>query len=334
MKELQNKKILILNKVPSGPGGARNVIDNMVMKYNEENTVDFIDYDKYKMNKLFSLIFTYFIVPFINLYYTYSKKYDVVIANQWLLLFPLGRNKKCEYYIIIHHPISEDIEVHKNSNLIIKFKLNFIKYYEKICTIFCSNVLTDSEFSKNKIKKHYTNLSIGLLPIIIDKIFYDTEKKKYSKTKNIFLPNIYREERKGGVFITPILIKLAPILKEKKIKLLISNKINLNEQYEELSKYCTVENLGDLSYEELAKLYSTSLVVLTPAILEGYGLVPLEVIASGGNCISAPFPSLGFDNISVNSSTKKTIVKNVIVLEHDSQLWYKEINEIISQVKK
>jgi hypothetical protein len=328
MKEIKGKKILMIN---NWEGGAYIAFKDMCSNHQKDNQVDFFDIHKYTIiPKQIRYIMVRTFVPFYSLLLQIIKDYDVVIMNG-NIVFPFGMNSKCEYYNIIFHPL-------RCTNNFNEKKLNFfgkiLLLHERISIYFCKNILTDSKFAQKLILNQYPEVNCEIIEMPINDVFYKINKKHNEKINAIFLPIIYREERKGGNFITPILIKLSNKLKEKNIQIIISNRIHKSQQknYEELCKHCEVINKGNITYEELAELYASSLVVLTPATMEGYGLIPLEVKASGGNCISAPFPSLGFDNISVDNNDKKTIVNEIIVLEHVSKLWEKEIEKIIEKV--
>jgi hypothetical protein len=316
-------KILMVNSYSDGAGI---VFSDLSKEYKKENEVDYIDVQKafYIFPKSIRILLAKFLTPFYSLIYQLIRKYDLVVMNQNIVI-QIGRNTKCIYKNLIHHPFTADLRFDRKKGIVERILL----LNEKISIKLCKNILTVSKFSKKEILKNYPNVKCEVIKIPINKIFYEA-KEKYKKEKKInaiFLPLIYRTDRKGGDFITPILIKLAPILKNKKIKLIITGKIleSQKNNYNELCKKCEVKFLEYVSYDKLAKLYSTSLLVLTPATLEGYGLIPLEVKAAGGKCISAPFPSLGFDNISINNKGKKIIIDGIIVLEHSSEVWEKEI---------
>lgn len=309
-------KILMVNCFQ---GGAEIAYSDLRKRYEKEgNIVDYVDLYR-NLNfipKKVRFITAKVITPFYALARQMVKSYDKVIMNQNIVI-PIGRNFKCRYENIIHHPYICDMRDKEKVGLIDFFFL----FNEKFSVLFCKNIITESIFSKNNILEEYPNVNCIIIPVSINQVFYEAKEKYNEKKKVIFLPNIYCSERKGGNFITPVMLKLAPLLQEYEVEVMISNKVIASQQdnYKKLRTSCNLTSIGFVSYEEIAKLYATSLMVLTPATLEGYGLVPLEVEVSGGKCISAPFPSLV-------EGKKNT---NVIVLEHNEKLWYDKIKEVI-----
>lgn len=207
-----------------------------------------------------------------------NNNYDL-IHNNWVRHLPKIK-KDTKVVTTVHHLIFKR-EVNKRSLL-----TDTLYFFIEGSTIKKSDYLiTDCKMMKDKILRYYSfpKDKIFVIPLAVDNSVYYPQN--LPEENFILFPNALREpKRKGFYFILPILKKL---LEKYNLKCIITGKIS--EEGKKLYAKLTpnFEYLGYIDNRNLAKLYNQAIFVVFPSLHEGYGLVPLEVIASGGIIISS-----------------------------------------------
>jgi hypothetical protein len=324
-KNLNGKRILMVN---SFEGGAEVAFRNISNELEINNDVTYIDmyWVLSFIPKKFRFLCSKFVSPFVSLLYQILFFYNICIMNQ-NIIFPVSLTKT-EYYNIIHHSFYMDVKVRK-IGLIEKMLL----INEEISVKLNKNTLTDSLCSYNFLRDKYPSINIHLIRLPIDKVFVNLGMKDYVKEKIIVLPSTYKMDRKGGSFITPILISLKEELKE--YKLIVTGSVCKSQEnnFNQLKETFEIEHYEQLSIEEIGILYAKSLLVLYPSTLEGYGYIPLEVNEVKTFCLTSPVPSLDYDKtISEYKDYSKAVGPYVRVISLDDYLWKEEIENIIKMI--
>jgi len=324
-KNLNGKRILMVN---SFEGGAEVAFRNISNELEINNDVTYIDmyWVLSFIPKKFRFLCSKFVSPFVSLLYQILFFYNICIMNQ-NIIFPVSLTKT-EYYNIIHHSFYMDVKVRK-IGLIEKMLL----VNEELSVKLNKNTLTDSLCSYNFLRDKYPSINIHLIRLPIDKVFVNIGMKDYVKEKIIVLPSTYKMDRKGGSFITPILISLKEELKE--YKLIVTGSVCKSQEnnFNQLKETFEIEHYEQLSIEEIGNLYAKSLLVLYPSTLEGYGYIPLEVNEVKTFCLTSPVPSLDYDKtISEYKDYSKAVGPYVRVISLDDYLWKEEIENIIKMI--
>lgn len=138
---------------------------------------------------------------------------------------------------------------------------------------------------RDKILRYYSfpKDKIFVIPLAVDNNVY--HPYNLSEENFILFPNALRDpKRKGFYFILPVLKEL---IEKYNLRCVITGKISAEGKklYAKLTP--NFEYLGYADNQMLAELYCRAIFVIFPSLCEGYGLVPLEVMASGGVVVSA-----------------------------------------------
>jgi len=208
-----------------------------------------------------------------------ANQYDVIHSNK-VVSFP--KIKGVKVVTTIHHL---RFKQNTGSN-IINAIIDIVNYPLETMMMHNSDYLiTDCEMMKNKIIRYYSfpRERILVIPLGVDaEVYYPRD---LSEGKFILFPNALRSpSRKGLYFIMPVLKKL---LDKYNLKCVITGAIvpegkKLLNKLGDRFKY-----IGFVDKNKLAEFYNKAMVVIFPSLHEGYGLVPLEVMASGGVVVSA-----------------------------------------------
>ncbi|MBN2603883.1 MAG: glycosyltransferase family 4 protein [Candidatus Thermoplasmatota archaeon] len=180
-------------------------------------------------------------------------------------------------------------------------------------------VITVSQFTKEKLNQYFSfpDEKIVVIPNGINTEIY-TPKKLPEKNIIVF-PNALRyPRRKGTYFILPVLNEI--LKKYNHLRIILTGQIDTEGESIRSSLSSRFEYVGFVEEHELSRLFNQALLVIFPSLYEGYGLVPLEVIASGGVVVSA-------DVGAVSSYLKNNL--NGFLLRHNAKKWQEIINTLI-----
>lgn len=178
-------------------------------------------------------------------------------------------------------------------------------------------IIAVSDFSKRRILRYFSfpEERIRVIPNGTDTdVFYP---RRLSEKRFILFPNALRSPyRKGIYFILPILEKLMGLYN---LECVITGRSSPKGKrlLLHLNKF---KYIGFVGVEDLAKLYSQAMYVIFPSIYEEFGLIPAEVMASGGVVVSS-------DVGSVAECCKNGI--NGFVLPHNTEKWSEIMKELI-----
>lgn len=162
-----------------------------------------------------------------------------------------------------------------------------LKYYplEKMMLKNSDYFIAVSEFTRDRLLRlyHINPDRIFVIPNGINTDMFHVHNK--GEKPFIVFPNALRfPRRKGTYFILPILQKL---LEQEPDLHCVMTGLTSPEGAAILNTLSDkFHYLGFIDEQNLSRLYQSAYCVLFPSLYEGFGLVPLEVIASGGIAVS------------------------------------------------
>ncbi|MCD6599972.1 MAG: glycosyltransferase family 4 protein [Dehalococcoidia bacterium] len=179
-------------------------------------------------------------------------------------------------------------------------------------------IIAVSDFTKERIL-HYFSFPEERIRVISNgtdtDVFYP---RVLSEERFILFPNVLRYPyRKGTYFILPILRKLMGLYD---LKCIITGKSSPEGKRIIDDASNKFRYAGFVNTEELARLYSQAMYVIFPSMYEGFGLIPAEVMASGGAIVSS---DVGSVSEYCRSGT------NGFVLPHNREKWVEVMKELI-----
>ena len=198
-------------------------------------------------------------------YFLFKKNYLLINFSG------LGSIFLKKQFITIH-----DLSFMKNPKWFSKKYYYFYKILTPIVAKKALHILTVSNFSKKEIQK-YLNINENKISVIYNAVSEKfNSKTSFSEKKDYILSVASIEPRKNF----DRLLAAAKLL-DNNTKLLVvgsTNKVFGNVNLEQNNR---AEFLGYVSDNELKKYYSNALLFIYPSIYEGFGLPPLEAMASG-----------------------------------------------------
>lgn len=204
-------------------------------------------------------------------------------------------------------------------------------------------IITTTEFVKNElIRFGYAKdeKQISLAPSGVTNIFKPLElqnKELLKKVKEKFdLPDVYllfvgRLNARKNI---ENLIKSLPLLKDKRIPLVIVGEESwklprLKKLLGDPEVRSRIQFTGAVSNEELACIYSMATIFCFPSFAEGFGLPPLEAMASGVPALVSNTTSIpevcGIGAIFIDPNNPKSIVKKIDELLTDHILYNEKV---------
>lgn len=245
------------------------------------------------------------------------KKHNIDYAHFQYIVPPL---KRCKYIVSLHDVLFLDYP--KYFPFIYKVSKKILyKYSAKYSDI----VLTVSEFSKNRIERHFNLQNIYITPNAVEASFYETYdkvavQKQVSEKfgiQNYFLFVSRWEPRKNHHLLLKVFVE-KEYFKEYNLVFLgdeaIENK-EYNKYYKSLSHNIKskIYKLNKISFNDLLLINRAAKLSVYPSIAEGFGIPPLESIACGiptvcsnttamsdfnfmSDCLFNPFDAIDLDN--------------------------------------
>lgn len=335
-----------------GPASGKMVIRNLVNELSKKNTeIEFyfllnkkfknetLDFQNEANKEVFiwsgnNLLSNVFVVPF----YARKFKLDIILYQNSVSCF--GNHKKIAYIhdlIYITHP--------QFYTLIERIYLKPLKFL----TRFSDLIITISESEKNRMKMHGLSKKIEVIHHGIDPIFKlknQLNKSVLNETKLKYnLPDTYilyvgRLNTRKNV---PNLIKAFSQLNNNKYPLvLVGNKDwktdNINKLIQELKIENKVIQTGSVSLSELSSIYALSKIFCFLSFEEGFGLPPLEAMASGIPIIVSNTSSLpevcGQAGTYVNANKPNEIAFTIDKLLNDDKLYHQKSIQGIERAKQ
>jgi len=184
-------------------------------------------------------------------------------------------------------------------------------------------IITISEFSKSEILKYYPDIKESKIQVIyhgspLENVVYE-EKNKDNFILHVGTRSFYKNFNK-------MLIAIAPILKDKNIKLVCASNWDFDEIEQNLISKLDINDYvisKKPSDKELFELYAKAKCCVFPSLYEGFGMPIIEAFASNCPVVcanNASLPEVGSDAcVYFDGNDEKSIYEAVkTVLENDS----------------
>ena len=248
-------------------------IDNLKLVFGLHENVIYIKYS-FK-NKFYRLLID---IPML------IQQNKIDYAHFQYIVSPI---KKCKYIVTIHDVLFLDFPFY--FPLLYRIKNKFLFKYSAKKSEY---VLTVSEYSKEKIEKHFNISNVKIIPNAIDSVFFEKFEKKEEiqivKTKfnleNYFLFVSRWEPRKNHHNLLKTYVE-NEYFKKYKLVFVGDDAINskaYNEYYHSLDDEikANIIRLRKINYSDLIHLVRAASLSVYPSFAEGFGIPPLESIAS------------------------------------------------------
>ena len=231
-----------------------------------------VRYIKYPTsNKFLRLLF---LIPF------YELKYRFNYAHFQYYMPPINF---CKTIVTIHDVLFMDYKQYFKKTYILK---NFIFFGYSIK--FANKLLTVSEYSKEKIKKHF---SIKKEIFVIPNSIKENEIILTKQTENYILFVSRIEKRKNHINLCKAFLDSE--IKNKCFLYIVGRKDEGSSDFFDYIKKLPIEEsnririLENVSDEELKILYSNAKLFVFPSYCEGFGIPPLEAVSYNISTICA-----------------------------------------------
>jgi glycosyltransferase involved in cell wall biosynthesis len=249
-------------------------IENLKSEFGEGDNIHFVKYRS--GNKYFRLAFD---IPLI------IKKYNIDVAHFQYIL-PLF--KSAREILTIHDVLFLDFPELFPPGYRIRNRILF-----SISAKRADTVLTVSGYSRDKIARHFNTgkENISVIPNAVSEIFFTSDgistdvRQKYELDKYIL--SVGRvEPRKNHLTLLRAFDELDLYTKGYKLVFVGTPSIRVPELNDYLYKLTSDRRgsilfLEDISRDELRSFYRNCSLFVFPSLAEGFGIPPLEAVASG-----------------------------------------------------
>ena len=266
-------------------------------------------------------------------YFYYEKKIRNYIKKNKIEVFHQPN------FITFNLPIKNITTIHDLSwiyypNFFLKEELIlFEKYFEKSLN-FSSKIIVHSNAVKTELSKIF-NIEDEKIKVIYEDLRYDfkiLEKnecqeflKKYDlKFKKFFLIINTLEKRKNFDFILDIYQRLPQKIKEEFPLVIFGMRGRYSEEIiKNINKIANCEYYGYLNDKYLNQCLSSAKILFYPSVYEGFGISPIESMASGTPIIA-----------SLLEVTREILKDNAILVDiNKSDDWLNNINLLLNDDK-
>lgn len=281
--------------------------------------------------KIFAPIWNNFILP----RYLKKNKIDLLFSVNQIL--PLVKVKDCNYVSIVH-----DVIYKADPNFLPFIYRKYLQFFAYFSIKISDKILTDSEYSKKDILKHY-NVSEKKIKVILpstNKDFKPLElsidekkeiKSRLNLSQNVILYVGMIENRKNILGI----LKIADLVKNIKsdVQFILVGKSGYGGEkiLMEASKRTNVKHLTNIDDLTLKKLYNIADVFLFPSFYEGFGYPPLEAMQSGLPVVASNNTSLkeiiDYGGIMHNANDYESMAKDILKLLNDKDFYLEMRNK-------
>lgn len=288
--------------------------------------------------KLFAPIWNNFILP----RYLKKNKIDLLFSVNQIL--PLVKVKNCKYISIVH-----DVIYKADPNFLPFIYRKYLQFFAYFSIKISDKILTDSEYSKKDILKHY-NVPENKIRVILPSTNKDFKPLNFSKIEKEEIKNIFSlpdyvilyvgmiENRKNILGI----LKIAELIKQQRtdVELVLVGKNGFGSKkiLSEVKKSTNVKHLTNIDDSTLKKLYNIADVFLFPSYYEGFGYPPLEAMQSGLPVVCSNNTSLkeivDFGGIMHDADDYESMSRDILKLLEDKNFHLEMRNKGIERAKK
>jgi len=217
-------------------------------------------------------------------------KFDIVHDNQCLAYgLLLMKRLKIPVVATIHHPIpiDRDIDLSLAKNPLDRFRLmrwySFLGMQHQVSPRL-DRVITVSRSSARDIQRYF-NVPEKALRVVyngVDTDFFNCDGSVPKEPHSLIMVSSGQGNIKG----LPYMLRALQSLKEKvEMKLTIVGTVAPDSQPARLIKEYGLEDIvtftGRIERKELARLYATAEIAVSPSLYEGFGLPAAEAMSSG-----------------------------------------------------
>jgi len=229
----------------------------------------------------------------------------------------------------------------------------FYSYWMPFSYRKATRIITISQSTKRDIEKvlKIPGEKISVIPLAVDEKFKEkvSEAKikevrdKYSLPEHYLLHIGTLEPRKNLEFLIEVFHEVIKQKENSNLYLVISGKKGwyyegLFKRVKELKLGNRVIFTGDLAEEDKAAVYRGARIFTFPSIYEGFGLPPLEAMASGVPVISSNTSSMpeviGEAGVLISPKDKNAWVKAITQVNSNDTLRHEMILKNVEQVEK
>ncbi len=266
--------------------------------------------------KLFSPFWNNLVLP------GYLEKYNIDILFSVNQILPLVKVNGCKYISIVH-----DVIYKADRNFLPFIYRKYLQFFAYFSIKISDLIITDSEYSKRDILKHY-KVDEKKIKVILQSANKDFKPLNLSENEKCEIKNLLKLPKYVVLYVGMIenrknilgILKVADLLKNmnSEVGFLLVGKFGYggNKILKELKKRTNVLHFSNIDDILLKKLYNVADVFLFPSYYEGFGYPPLEAMQSG-------LPVIASNNTSI-----KEIIDTGGLL-HDADDFNSMANDII-----
>ena len=288
--------------------------------------------------KLFAPIWSNFILP------QYLKKNNIDLLFSVNQILPLVKVKDCNYVSIVH-----DVIYKADPNFLPFIYRRYLQFFAYFSIKISDKIITDSEYSKKDILKHY-NVPENKIRVILPSTNKDFKPMNLSSSEKEEIKSLYNLSKYVILYVGMIenrkniygILKISDLIKNVRsdVEFILVGKKGYGSEkiLREVNKRANVKHLTNIDDITLKKLYNIADVFLFPSFYEGFGYPPLEAMQSGLPVVASNNTSLkeiiDFGGIMHDSDDYESMSKDILKLLDNKSFYLEMINKGIERAKK
>lgn len=243
----------------------------------------------------------------------------------------------------IHHPWTEERRIFKSKtshlgyfNYLIQKKIYYMENMEKRICKKVDKIIAVSNYTAQSIIKEYhiSSKKVEIIPNAVDtKKFnlkiddYEMRKKWNILSEPVLLSVGRLDYHKGIEYLVKSFSKIVNDIPDAKLLIVGEGplKNHILSLVHKLNLRKSVTLVGRVDEEDIPKVYAASNLVVLPSLMEGFGIVLLEAMASGKPCVATRVG--GVEDAVINGET------GLLVPSADSYALYHAIYTLLTDGK-